>query len=186
MCVHSVAQSCPALFDPKDCSSPDSSVHEDPPRILEWVAISSSRGSSQPRDQTHVSGISCTGRQGLYYWHHLGSPCLFYFILSVFHDSVGHDSVSCYNGERIIVKTLGENITRYLMLIIAMQQEDRWEFDRSMHHSQAFWSWTSFLVSVFPLPTHKMGMITENFMLWLGSLSPHLRNPMPKFLSLYL
>ena len=72
------------------------------------------------------------------------------------------------------------------MLIIAMQQEDRWEFDRSMHHSQAFWSWTSFLVSVFPLPTHKMGMITENFMLWLGSLSPHLRNPMPKFLSLYL
>ena len=32
-------------------------------RTLEWVAVSSSRGSSQPRDQTHVSSDSCTGRQ---------------------------------------------------------------------------------------------------------------------------
>ena len=36
--------------------------------ILEWVAISYSRGSSQPRDQTHVSGVSCIGRQILYHW----------------------------------------------------------------------------------------------------------------------
>ena len=35
-------------------------------RILEWVAIFFSRGSSQPRDQTSVSGNSCTGRQVLY------------------------------------------------------------------------------------------------------------------------
>ena len=35
-------------------------------RILEWVAMPSSRGSSQPRDQTHVSYISCIGRQVLY------------------------------------------------------------------------------------------------------------------------
>ena len=34
-------------------------------RILEWVTISYSRGSSQPRDRTH---ISCTGRQVLYHW----------------------------------------------------------------------------------------------------------------------
>ena len=34
----------------------------------------SSRGSSQPRDQTHISCISCTGRQVLYHQHHLGSP----------------------------------------------------------------------------------------------------------------
>ena len=43
------------------------------------------------------------------------------------------------------------------MLVNATQQEDRWEFDHSTHHSQAFWSWTSFLISVFPLPSHKMG-----------------------------
>ena len=53
-----VAQSCPTLCDPMNCSPPGSSVHEPfQARILEWVAISFSRGSSQPRDQTR---ISCT------------------------------------------------------------------------------------------------------------------------------
>ena len=42
--------------DPMDCSLPGFSVHGLlQPRILEWVAISFSRGSSQPRDQTHMS-----------------------------------------------------------------------------------------------------------------------------------
>ena len=35
--------------------------------ILEWVAISASRGSSPPRDQTRVSYVSCIGRQVLYH-----------------------------------------------------------------------------------------------------------------------
>ena len=51
-----VAQSCPTLCDPMDWSPPDSSVHEIfQARILEWVAISFSRGSSQLRDRTQVS-----------------------------------------------------------------------------------------------------------------------------------
>ena len=46
-----VAQSCPTLCDPIDCSPPGSSVHGIfQARVLEWVAISFSRGSSQPRD----------------------------------------------------------------------------------------------------------------------------------------
>ena len=46
-----VAQSCPTLCDPMDCSPPGSSVHGIlQPRILEWVDIPFSRGSSQPRD----------------------------------------------------------------------------------------------------------------------------------------
>ena len=50
-CVCSVAQSCPTLCDPRDCSPPGSSVHGLlQARILEWVAMPSSRGSSQPRD----------------------------------------------------------------------------------------------------------------------------------------
>ena len=50
-----VAQSCPTLCDLMDCSPPGSSVHGiSQARILEWVAISFSRGSSQPRDQTQV------------------------------------------------------------------------------------------------------------------------------------
>ena len=53
-----VAQSCPTLCDPMDCNLPCSSIHGIfQARVLEWVAISSSRGSSRPRDQTQVSHI---------------------------------------------------------------------------------------------------------------------------------
>ena len=49
-------QSCLTLCDPMDCSPPGFSVHGiHQARILEWVAISSSRGSSWPSDWTHVS-----------------------------------------------------------------------------------------------------------------------------------
>ena len=51
-----VAQLCPTLCDPTDCGSPGSSDHGIlQARILEWVAISSSRGSSWPRDQAQDS-----------------------------------------------------------------------------------------------------------------------------------
>ena len=59
------AQSCPTLCDPMDCSLPGSSdrgIFQ--ARILEWIAVSFCRGSSQPRDQTC---ISCIGRQILYH-----------------------------------------------------------------------------------------------------------------------
>ena len=50
---------CPTLCYPMDCSPLGSSVHGIfHARILEWIAISTSRGSSQPRDHTHVSCIS--------------------------------------------------------------------------------------------------------------------------------
>ena len=49
-----------------DCIPPGSSVHGiSQTRILEWGAVPFSRGSSQPRDQTH---ISCIGRWVLYHW----------------------------------------------------------------------------------------------------------------------
>ena len=51
-----VAQSCMTLCDPVDCSLSGSSVHVIlQARVLEWVAIPCSKGSSQPRDQTRVS-----------------------------------------------------------------------------------------------------------------------------------
>jgi len=54
-----VAQLCPTLCDPVDCSPQVSSVHGIlQARILEWVAISFSRRSSQPRGQTQVSHIA--------------------------------------------------------------------------------------------------------------------------------
>ena len=54
-----ITQLCPTLCDPMDCRPPGSSVHGIlQARILEWVAIPFSRGSSQPRDGTWVSSIA--------------------------------------------------------------------------------------------------------------------------------
>ena len=59
-------QSCLTLCDPMDCSLPGSSVHWIfQARILEWVTISFSRGSSQPRDWT---GVSCIAGRLLAVW----------------------------------------------------------------------------------------------------------------------
>ena len=64
MCVHAKSlQSCPTLFHRMDCNlpgSPSMGIFQE--RILEWIATPSSRGSSQPRDQTRISYVSCIGR----------------------------------------------------------------------------------------------------------------------------
>ena len=61
-------QSCLTLCDRMDCSPPGSSDYGLlQARILEWVAMPSSRGSSQPRDQTQIYYDCCTGRQVLYH-----------------------------------------------------------------------------------------------------------------------
>ena len=74
-CAHH-PQSHSTLCYPIDCSLSDSSVHGIlQARILEWIAISSSRGSFWPRDCTHISSVSCIGRRILYHsLDHLGSP----------------------------------------------------------------------------------------------------------------
>ena len=61
-------QLCLTFFNSMDCNPPGSSVHGIlQARILEWVAMPFSRGSSQPRDQTHVSYVSCIGQWVLYH-----------------------------------------------------------------------------------------------------------------------
>ena len=70
----SVTQSCLTLCDPMDYSPPGSFVHGiSQAKILEWVAISYSRRSSQSRDQTRVSCISCIRRWVLLSLSYLGS-----------------------------------------------------------------------------------------------------------------
>ena len=60
------AQSFLTLRHPMNCDPPGSSIHGiSQARLLEWVAISCSKGSSWPRDWTH---ISCIGRWILYHW----------------------------------------------------------------------------------------------------------------------
>ena len=65
------------LCDPMDCSPLGSSFHGIlPARKLEWVAIPFSRRSSQPRDQSCISCVSCLCGQILYRLSHQGSPNL--------------------------------------------------------------------------------------------------------------
>ena len=63
---------CSVMSDslqPHGLYPPGSSVHGiSQARILEWVTIFSFRGSSQPRDGTHVSSIFCIGRRILYHY----------------------------------------------------------------------------------------------------------------------
>ena len=72
VCVYAVVLSCSVVFNslrPPGLYPTGSSVHGiSKVRILEWVAIFSSRGPSWPRDQTCVSCISCIGKRILYYW----------------------------------------------------------------------------------------------------------------------
>jgi len=62
-----VLQLCLTLCDPMHHIPPCSTLHGIlQARILEWVAVSSSRGSSQPKDWTCISYVSCIVRQVLY------------------------------------------------------------------------------------------------------------------------
>ena len=58
VCIHTKSlQSCPTLCDPVDCSPPDSSAYGIlQAKILEWIATRSSKGSSQSRNQTCITG----------------------------------------------------------------------------------------------------------------------------------
>ena len=72
-----VTQSCLTLCDPTDCSPPGFSVHGIlQARILEWIAIPFSRGTSQPRDWTLVS---CIAGRFFTVWATGKSSCYIYF-----------------------------------------------------------------------------------------------------------
>ena len=70
----------PLPVESVDCNLPGYSVYGIfRQEILEWVAISYSRGSSWPRDRTWVS---CAGKWILHHWAHLGSPYLYMYKLA--------------------------------------------------------------------------------------------------------
>ena len=77
LCVCSVISN---FCNTRDCSPPGSSVHGiSQAGILEWVAISSSRGSFQPRDRTHVSSLVTPALAGGFFTHETpGKPQSYY------------------------------------------------------------------------------------------------------------
>ena len=85
-----VAQSCPTLYDPMDCSPPFSSVHGIfQKRMLKWVAVSFSRVSSQPRDRTQICHIA--GRL-----HSLSHQGILLFYLINFFACLLHNAISIF------------------------------------------------------------------------------------------
>ena len=92
VCMCSVTQFYPTLYHPMDYSLPDSSVRGIlQARILEWVAVSSSRWSFQPRDQTQFSCVSWFYKWIVYQcatWEAL--ECEWMFSHSVMSDSATH------------------------------------------------------------------------------------------------
>ena len=85
-----VAQWCPILCNPMDCSLPGSSVHGIfQARILEWVAISFSRGSGEgPRDWTWVFHVVGRGPSILLLWVTFSTNNFHPFLFIVFYDWV--------------------------------------------------------------------------------------------------
>ena len=74
LCCAKLLQSCLTLYNPMDRSLPGISGEGIlQARMLERVAMPSSRESSWPRDWAHVSYVSWIGRQVLYHSYHLGT-----------------------------------------------------------------------------------------------------------------
>ena len=117
-----VAQSCPTLCDPMDCNSPGSSVHGIfQARVLEWVAISFSRESSQPSDRT---GVSCTAGRRFTIWATREAHCNLVrktkqpneFCFVLFYGWTGQSTQSRASGSSMLWLHLGNQINVSLVL----------------------------------------------------------------------
>ena len=106
-----VTQSCLTLCDPMDCSPPGSVHGILQARILEWVAISFSRGSSQPRDRTQVSRIAGRFFTGKDVISSVQFSCSVVAILSFPHGSNSKKS-ACNAGDLGSIPRLGRSLGR--------------------------------------------------------------------------
>ena len=93
-------------------------------RVLEWVAISFSRGSSQPRDQTHVS---CIGRRVLYHSSPQGGPFSYLpycqSLITSTLTSLIHLELSCFLCQ-IGVEFLPQNFFFYIILYLKLAKKN--------------------------------------------------------------
>ena len=94
VCTHAKSlQLCLTLCDPMDYIHSGSFVHGILlAKILDWVAMPSSREFFPPRDQTHICYIYCIGRWVLYHRHHLRSPMYIYRYIHIIKEYIGFPS----------------------------------------------------------------------------------------------
>ena len=120
-------QSYPALCNSMDCSPPSSSVHELlQARILEWVAMSSSRGSSRPRDQTCISHVSCIGKWVFYHlqlllYINMNQPQICLLPLETRYHLLPHPTpLGCHRAPDLGSRVIQQISTGYLILHMVM------------------------------------------------------------------
>ena len=98
--------------DPMDYSLPGSSVHGIlQERILEWVAISSSKGLSRPRDRTRVSCISCTSRRIFYHLDTWEALLRYAFLFNSIHFQSGLHFLEVPITEPLFLSVTKEGVT---------------------------------------------------------------------------
>ena len=120
--------SCQTLCDPMDCNPPGFSGHGIlQARIPEWIAMPFSRGSSRPRDRTHVS---YSGRLILYPLSHLGSPSHWHLICIY----------SALTGGSTILEALKSiTVTPLLFPIVSAITKGHSKFKSQLCLSMSFW-----------------------------------------------
>ena len=157
-------QPWPTLCDPMDCSPPGSTVCGIlQPRMLEWVALSSSRGSSHPRDQIRRSCDSCFGRQILYPLSHpLGKP----------RESMNCKQRSCVTRTKIHVLQLRPKTVKYINILKIYKKLGSWFLPGSGFQSSclsliSFWESHPLCVDMM-LHSERNGSLNDTWCLGWG------------------
>ena len=131
-----------------DYGPPGSSVHGIfPARILVWVAISCSRGSSQPRDQTCVS---CIGRWSLYHWATREALFHYYHIykhilVKIYSNHSSHFEITCLISSESFVCYRSHFNSIHLPFIEGTERTVRYDFSvagtwhQAREHSHSVW-----------------------------------------------
>ena len=124
-------QSCLTLCHPMDCSLPGSSVHGIfQARILEWVAISFSRGSSRPRNLISISCISCIGRQILFPLCQLGIYAYIYFTICIYtksSSSLKQLGCVCYSLSGVWLFVIPWTVAHQAPLSVEFSRQEYWK-----------------------------------------------------------
>ena len=148
-----VAQSCPTLCDPTDCSLPLSSIHGIfQAGVLEWVAISFSKGSSRPRDQTQVSHI--VGRR----FYHLSRQCV-KSLIAVFQKHAGRDGNNSKLSKAEFMIFMNSELGAFTKVVVPAPNPRLQDQDRRLAQNEwqqlspQGWVSSEWLLSIFSSPS---------------------------------
>ena len=152
--VHAQSLSCVWLFvNPLDYSLPGSSVHGIfQARMMQWFAVPFSRGSSQPRDQTHISRVSCIDRWILYCW--APGEALLKLTWPVFYVETVLLLLLLSHFSRVRLCATQETAAHQAPPSLGFSRQEHWSglpFPSPMHESEK-WKWSRSVVSNFTTP----------------------------------